>query len=392
MTEICVNTGALGGAAQGMHRLHSAADRRSHDVTAVARSLDLEIKARTHMDRHIAKVGRDVGVQAERLQRHYAFLTQSQRTYEDAERRVLSLIDRTGKDADGKSGADSVWSMFRNLWKEFLAGVAVVSPRLVQELFSRFARILGSMKDLVSVSKDFLDEYAHFVNNHMKLSELTRLKSLGTGTYAWAMRLQSLAKWVGKASMILSVIEAAQAGYQDFKSGVGSFAHRVGSSVVVGVATLGGGILGGLAGKYIGGVIGGAIGSVFPGPGTAIGVALGAAAGSWLGSLAGSKLATLTVSAGGEKSVKHLVGDAVDSEVKKAQTGATPVSFMEAWSPLDGIGDVTKAFRSPPDIQGRFPVFRPPWVRWPDLARYTVGAPALGPAAAGLGNGGGGGW
>ncbi len=389
MTEICVNTGALGGAAQGIQRLHSAADRRSQDVAAIARGLDMEIKARTHIDRHIARLGRDIGVQADKLQRHSVFLTQAQRTYDDAERRVLHLVDGTGVDPGAKSAVDALRSMLGKLWKLLGSGALIVSPRLLQELFSKFAKLLGSLKDLVSVSKDFVDEYAHFVNSHMKLSELTGLKSFGTGTYVWAMRLQALSKWVGRASIILSVVDAIQAGYQDFKNGVGSFAHRVGSSVVVGVATLGGGILGGLGGKFIGGVIGGAIGSIFPGPGTAIGAALGAAAGAWVGSMVGSKVATWAVSAGGEKSVKHLVGDAVESEVDKVQTGA--MNTKRSGLTLGGVAEGVV------DAIGRGPLNRgPTFARIDDFfltpPPERVLSHAFGPATAVVGGGGGGGW
>lgn len=90
MTKISVSTGPLAAAASRLQAQSRAAGERGHGVEAALRGLDLEIKAREHIDARLRALSSQLSLHARQLSAQGRFLSYAVGRYEGAEEQVIA--------------------------------------------------------------------------------------------------------------------------------------------------------------------------------------------------------------------------------------------------------------------------------------------------------------
>ncbi len=334
MTEICVSTGALGGAAQVVHRLQDAADRRGHDITSIARGLDMEIKARTHLDRHLGRLGREVAAQSDRLKQHAAVLQYAEGRYVQAEDSVVRMLDgdRTGA-AKGGNWWDALATGALKTWARIALGFSTLLKRVVAN-----ARAVSfALKVMKYVTKVLKTGYR--VMDKAWRAGKGLLKTLLQPLAKWAPSWGSKAKFLGRVGIVLTVVSGLWEGWCEFMNSTGTLARRISNAIFVG----GGTMLAGFAATAVGWVaaagmawagakIGGTLGTFIGGPvGTVVGAVVGVAVGIGL---------ELALKSSWGQAAKKWVGDRVEEAAADGGTVASGVADLVGGKTATGAAKV----------------------------------------------------
>jgi len=319
MTRIHVDTGALLAGAARAQRTSREAAEHARSVQSVLGSLDFEVRARGNIDQRVAAVSRSINVNAQDLQRHAAFLIQAASRYENADQSVMRAVRDFSGRHPSESGGDWIGRVFSDLWRGLTSLLAVVDAKLLGMVFSSFLKMIDVVKDAVKL-------YAEVFNEHVNVQALAGLMHggwLSPKALAWATRFQYGFRAFGRvATVAMAVVD----GVTEFAESTGSLVRRVSNGVVVGGAKALGGIAGAKVGMLVGLKAGAVVGSCFgPGPGTAVGAVAGVAIGLVGGiavSWAAEQLVNYEVDG---KSIKSVIGDAVETGAKHVQSTAIEI-------------------------------------------------------------------